>query len=824
MTQFTPPALPAALTARRNWLVWRLVEVDSGKPRKIPYYVSGPARPNAQGTPEDRALLATYDDAVAALQRSQTWERPYTGLGFAPLDDCGLVALDFDNCVTDGAIEPHVEALCEGTYTEFSPSGRGIRAFFTGTLMSHKDVPPNMKGPWPIEVFGHNGFVTVTGNVTPTCEVFGWSDLVAPLTPAVLQMYAARGWSTAERPMEMSADDALMFLKPTIGLTHAQVAEALARLPHDLDYDTWFQVGAAVHHETQGQGFDLWHNWSKESPKYTSEDYCRARWESMGRYRGNVTTFASVLKLAEEQRTKEKYHAVAEWKKTIADTADTFQLKERVCDQIKRDGRLGDNERELVAQQVCDRLREMGEKLPIANCRKLVAPVRERAAEGEVPDWLAPWVYVTGSDKFRNIHTGEEVTNQGFNRAFNRFMPRDESGNVVQNAADAATEVYQVEVVARGVYVPWAGPIFDHQGLRCVNLFLPSSVPQAVEHLDEDARMRCKFLVDHIRMLAGDREVVVQQVLSWMAHNVQKPGVKVRWSPVIKGVQGDGKTKIAEALAAMMGPLNVKIISMSTIESGFTAWGEGASVGVIEELKMHGHNRYDVVNRLKTNITNDTVTVHAKGKTEYQILNTMNYLAFSNYGDAMPIEDGERRYMVIFTPFSSEEELNAAIRKRGWVDPAAYFDRLADVVANHPAELRRFFLDFQLAPSFNANGRAPDTPERGQMIALAYSSDEEAVRDVLAEGAEGVGAKVLSSSCLAEAVIAAGGEPLKTTRVANILTKLGWTRLVSKTRWNGKTHRVWVKGKPPEDVAKALEATNTQKTAGFSEIAMDLFA
>ena len=199
MTQYTPPAVPTALRHLRNWLVWRLLPQENGKSRKVPYYVSGPARPNAQGTPEDRALLVTYDEAAAQLAFSQSWDRPYSGLGFAALEGTGVVPLDFDDCVSGGVIAAHVEALCDGTYTEFSPSGNGVRAFFLGDLLSRKDVRPHMKGPWPIEVFGHNGFVTVTGNVTPTCDLFGLSDHVAPCSAAVYETYRARGWNPMER-------------------------------------------------------------------------------------------------------------------------------------------------------------------------------------------------------------------------------------------------------------------------------------------------------------------------------------------------------------------------------------------------------------------------------------------------------------------------------------------------------------------------------------------------------------------------------------------------------------------------------------------------
>lgn len=41
------------------WVMWRFEPNDNpgGKPRKVPYYVTGQRRAGGQGTPEDRARL-----------------------------------------------------------------------------------------------------------------------------------------------------------------------------------------------------------------------------------------------------------------------------------------------------------------------------------------------------------------------------------------------------------------------------------------------------------------------------------------------------------------------------------------------------------------------------------------------------------------------------------------------------------------------------------------------------------------------------------------------------------------------------------------------
>lgn len=828
MSTFTPPVVPAALASLRNWLVWRLVPVEGGgKPRKIPYYASGPARPNLQGTPEDRAQLVTFAEAVAAVERSQSWERPYTGVGFAPLPDTNVVALDFDNCVEDGVLAPHVEPICAGTYTEFSPSGRGVRAFFLGSLQSKKDVPPNMKGPWAIEVFGHNGFVTVTGNVTPTCEMFGWNTEVAYLTPAVFDMYRSRGWDPTARGDLVDTDGAaLMAITQPVGMTHAQIAALLADLPTDLDYDTWLGVGQSVHQETQGsdEGFRLWDNWSRLSPKYTTEEYGRQRWKSFGRYTGPQRTMRSVAKMAADERAKKKYVVADQWRAKIAECASEFELRERLCPQIVRDDTLGEEEREKLAHALSERFRGLGTKLPIGACRKMVQPHRAAKArsEDDLPDWARGWVYVTDDDKFYNPDTNSWLTLQGFNATFNRFMPTDESGEPIALASWTCLNQYGLPSLKAAMYLPWAAERFEWEGAWCVNTYRQASVPQAADSIGPEGHKAIETVKRHLRLLCGDRPEVIETYIHFLAHNVQKPGVKIRWAPLLKGIEGDGKSLIGTLLACVMGRPNVKNISPKVLGTDFTGWATGSCVAVLEEIKLHGHNRHDILNALKPYVTNDSVPVHKKGKDEFDIHNTTNYIAFTNYADALPLTDTDRRWWIVFTPFASEAEMAAAIRDLGFASTGAYFDELHDAINLHRAQLRRWLLDVVIPSSFKPNGRAPATEEKALMIAMSSTAEEEIVREIIAEAPLGVSGRVLSSSCVTTALLHRDTEVvLQTTALNRVLTKLGWTKVPKRLKWREQAHTIWIKGRmsvDPDVLRAELDATaSLQKTADSPE-------
>ena len=283
--------VPKAIAELPSWLCWRFEQVPGEvKQRKVPIYVDGSKRRGRQGATEDRARLVTYAEATKVAM-ARGW-----GVGFAPMPEWGVCALDFDNCVSGGQVHPDVERLVAGTYAELSPSGRGVRAFVIGQLGNRKDAHTK---PFGIEVFSSKGFVTVTGSLLPITRLTEAEDTVAPASPDLLQFCAERFGRTEP------ADPAPTSDVPPIGLSLERLREALDVLPDDLPYEgseSWLSVGMALHHETGGSdlGFELWDEWSQRSPKYTTTEYGRFKWDSFGRNGQRPTTAHRLVKMANE--------------------------------------------------------------------------------------------------------------------------------------------------------------------------------------------------------------------------------------------------------------------------------------------------------------------------------------------------------------------------------------------------------------------------------------------------------------------------------------------------------------------------------------------
>lgn len=316
MTNF----VPELLRAQPSWLVWKLVQIPGeAKPRKIPYYANGKVR--RANAPDDRAHLVHYEEAARVAHQ-------WSGVGFACFADTGVTAVDFDDCVNErGEVDPRVLALVAGTYAEISPSGRGVRAFFLGTLPSRKDNDPKdsrvPEAEWfAVEFFGTSGYVTVTGNATEETELFGYG--VEPLTPAITALYAQRFG-----PIATGDDDTswMRSVAPKQGLTLEEAREMVLELDPACGYGEWLAVAQALHHEFDGapEAYDLFVEWSEKADKPATRRVMEQKWRSFGNYSGPPRTMASLVR---------KHEAAAKLETIAEESESDVRLSRMLADQM----------------------------------------------------------------------------------------------------------------------------------------------------------------------------------------------------------------------------------------------------------------------------------------------------------------------------------------------------------------------------------------------------------------------------------------------------------------------------------------------------------
>lgn len=99
-----------------------------------------------------------------------------------------------------------------------------------------------------------------------------------------------------DRDARPLADDPFLAEAHKTDLSLDQVKWVLNKTPNDnLDYDKWFNVLSAVHHQLDDAGRDLAYEWSSSSGKHTDEKF-ELTWGSLGRYTGAQATMRALLK------------------------------------------------------------------------------------------------------------------------------------------------------------------------------------------------------------------------------------------------------------------------------------------------------------------------------------------------------------------------------------------------------------------------------------------------------------------------------------------------------------------------------------------------
>ena len=152
------PTALAHLFALKAWVIW-VKEIRNGKPTKVPYQSKNPSRHAMTNLP---VTWSTYKNAIAAVPHPRS-ER---GVGFCLLGS-DVIGLDLDKCIdNEGRIAAWAWAIVErcASYTEISPSGRGVRIFGLGKDSEPFTMLQSMPDGGRLEAYRNcKRYLTVTG-------------------------------------------------------------------------------------------------------------------------------------------------------------------------------------------------------------------------------------------------------------------------------------------------------------------------------------------------------------------------------------------------------------------------------------------------------------------------------------------------------------------------------------------------------------------------------------------------------------------------------------------------------------------------------------
>lgn len=588
---------------------------------------------------------------------------------------------------------------------------------------------------------------------------------------------------------------------------HQVVAYLRALDPAGMDYDEWVRVGAALHHQMGGStaGQNVWRRWSKQDAERFDADTIASKWASFGKSTRQVT-FASVIHMVKEAGGMSALPAQADGAtaletlldecRAVTDQQGHMAISQRVSAMPRN--LLCDIDRAQVAEALHKSWAKGAGVGKVDVKRALAPPKRERGGndgESPTPGWADPWVYVEVPCVFAHTELGYQIKREAFNTKY-----AGESECIGEFGRPPATVFSQSDgfrSVTDCMYWPGAALFYKYEGREMLNTYRPSGVAPC-ETLDDDGQTVVYMFLAHTATLLPDtREQTI--LLDWLAYVVQHPGNHANWAIVLQGAQGCGKSYYANVMQAVLGD-NARQVSVSDIMGRFTGWAAGAMLAVIEEIRISGDSKYAVIDRMKSFIANNTISIEAKGRDAVTVPNFTSYLMLTNHRDAIPVDEGDRRYCVMFSAMQSKADVVAAFG--GGTDEgegdSPYFRKLFAESSRRADALAHYLSNRPISASFDAHGKAPMTTAKAAMQNLAVTSDTEQVIDAIdTHRCAIINERIVDVTHLQNECLLAGNELPKTSLLSKIISEMGYakaTRRVDVTPRTGgqrKKHTVW---------------------------------
>jgi len=484
---------------------------------------------------------------------------------------------------------------------------------------------------------------------------------------------------------------------------------------HAENSDSWLRVMFALWHQTQGsdKGWELFDTFSALCPEKYDEKKNRARWESCSRSKKqNPITFASVIDMVGGRDVVEsdKFELL---KLRLFECDTKEQLKDVVKEGVALN--LDTLNTTIFVKSLMKQFKEvLGESLSESQVRKIL-----KAASGKKgSDYFEDYIFVTATGEYMNRISKIKMGPRSFDVQYNRLTPSDGDGNP-QTATNFVNN--KIECVHDGMYAPSFDDMFEYDGVDYFNTYRPTTL----KRVDNGKTNIVDRIIGHIAHLLPN-EYERNLVIDYLAHNVQFPGRKLHWAMILQGVQGDGKSFLAEMMKHVLGHSNCRMVTVESLDEKYTPWAEGNCMVFIEELKLDNYKKYETLNKLKPYITNPTVSVRRMQKDVYECVNTTNYFALTNFKDALPIDDNDRRYCVLFSQWQSKEKLMDWMK----LNPD-YYPNLYDDMRKNAGEILDWLLNHKISKSFLGLSRAPDTDAKRQMVDMAKSDDYLVVEDAI---------------------------------------------------------------------------------------------
>ena len=306
--------------------------------------------------------------------------------------------------------------------------------------------------------------------------------------------------------------------------------------------------------------------------------------------------------------------------------------------------------------------------------------------------------------------------------------------------------------------------IEDDLGRRGLNTYIPARIKAKQGDLTRWFDWFNRIFPDK-----GDQKLL----FDYLAHCVKFPGYKIQYAPLIQSAEGIGKTIFKEVMSNALGDMYVyspKAPELVKSGSTFNAWQRGRLMILVDEIKID--ERRELIEILKPMITDARIEIQSKGVDQEMEDNAANWLFFSNFKDAIPINKNGRRYPIFFSALqSSADILNAGM-------DAAYFNGLWHWLREEGGieAITHWLLHYPIERGA-LPVRAPETSSQAEAIAITRSPLECVIADCINDGVPGFRGGYVSTAAVIAKAKASGIRQPNARSVHTCLEAMGLVHL-----------------------------------------------
>lgn len=227
--------------------------------------------------------------------------------------------------------------------------------------------------------------------------------------------------------------------------------------------------------------------------------------------------------------------------------------------------------------------------------------------------------------------------------------------------------------------------IMDDLGRKGLNTYIPAKI----KSVQGDVSKWKDYLS---RVFNTPEDVKIFE--DYIAHCIKYPGYKIPWSILLQSTKGVGKQMIGDVLKHSIGELYTYQPDAEELVSGvsqFNGWMRNKLMILVDEVRVGDRN--ELMNGLKTIITDRRIAVESKGVDQQMEDNVANWIFFSNFKDAFPIDENERRYCIFYSKLQSALQLEEAGMDKAyfdsmydWLECEQGFEKLAWYYLHYPIE------------------------------------------------------------------------------------------------------------------------------------------